>query len=69
MAEFAYGLDPIDPFDGSRDSDSDGVSIGGGIGFGFDRYWSNLEEYRFTAPPNTGTMVQIPEFPTQMEIV
>ena len=52
--EFAYGLDPTDPFDGSRDNDADGVSIGVGIGFGFDRYWSNLEEYRFTAPSEYG---------------
>ena len=52
--EFAYGLDPTDPFDGSRDNDADGVSIGLGIGFGFDRYWSNLEEYRFTAPSEYG---------------
>ena len=52
--EFAYGLDPTDPFDGSRDNDADGVSIGVGIGFGFDRHWSNLEEYRFTAPSEYG---------------
>ena len=46
--EFAYGLDPTDPFDASRDADDDGVSIGNSGAFGFDRLWSNLDEYRFS---------------------
>ena len=52
--EFAYGLDPTDPFDGSRDLDDDGVSIGGEGSFGFDRLWSNLEEYRFVSSSEDG---------------
>ena len=46
--EFVYGLDPTDPFDASRDADDDGVSIGDSGAFGFDRLWSNLDEYRFS---------------------
>ena len=45
--EFVHGLDPTDPNDAPRDSDADGVSIGYGGGFGYDRLWSNLEEFRF----------------------
>ena len=52
--EFAYGLDPTDPFDASRDNDADGVSIVGGSGHGFDRLWTNLEEYRFVTPSDFG---------------
>ncbi len=52
--EFAYGLDPTDPFDGYRDQDSDGVSIGSIGGFGFDRAWSNLDEFRFVSPSDQG---------------
>ena len=43
-----HGLDPTDPFDASRDADDDGVSIGETGAFGFDRLWSNLDEYRFS---------------------
>ena len=52
--EFAYGLDPTDPFDGYRDLDADGVSIDNSGSYGFDRLWSNLEEYRFVSSSEDG---------------
>ena len=52
--EFAYGLDPTDPYDGTRDQDSDGVSIGLGAGHGFDRLWTNLQEFRFISSSEFG---------------
>ena len=67
--EFAYGLDPTDPFDGSRDNDADGVSIGVGIGLDLTDtgvIWKNIASQ---LPPNTDTMAQIPEFQTLMETV
>ena len=44
--EFAYGLDPTDPYDAIRDQDSDGVNF---VleGLEFSRDWTNLDEYRF----------------------
>ncbi len=53
--EYVYGLDPTQSIrTASRDHDNDGVSIGGGSGPGFDRLWTNLEEYRFVAPSDFG---------------
>lgn len=44
--EFAYGLDPTDPYDRERDADADGVHFDV-AGVEFSRDWSNLDEYRF----------------------
>ena len=44
--EFAYGLDPTDPYDRNRDADSDGV-IFETSEITFNREWTNLDEYRF----------------------
>ena len=52
--EFVHGLDPTDPNDAPRDSDADGVSIGYGGGFGYDRLWSNLAEFRFITTTEEG---------------
>ncbi len=51
--EFAYGLDPTDPFDRDRDADADGVhfDVGGVI---FSRDWTNLDEYRFVTSSDNG---------------
>ncbi len=52
--EIAYGLDPTDPFDGSRDLDSDGVSIVWQGQTEYSRLWSNLDEYRFVSSSDSG---------------
>ena len=62
--EYAYGLDPTDPFDRDRDADADGVHFSVDD-IGFSRDWTNLDEYRFintsldgfngTDPRNTDT--------------
>ena len=67
--EFAYGLDPTDPFDGSgimtqmecplaSESVSDLTDTG--------VIWKNIASQ---LPLNTDTMAQIPEFQTLMEMV
>jgi hypothetical protein len=52
--EFAYGLDPTDPYDSPRDPDSDGVSITWNDGEGYTRQWSNLDEFRFISASMDG---------------
>ncbi len=52
--EFAYGLDPTDPYDSPRDPDSDGVSITWNGGEGYTRQWSNLDEFRFISATMDG---------------
>lgn len=45
--ELAYGLDPTDPWDALLDGDVDGLRLNGGDEL--DRWWTNLEEYRYVA--------------------
>ena len=52
--EFAYGLDPTDPFDATRDLAADGVSIEWGGQIQYNRLWSNLDEYRFVSTSEDG---------------
>ena len=52
--EFAYGLDPTDPYDSLRDPDSDGVSITWNDGEDYTRQWSNLDEFRFISASMDG---------------
>ena len=52
--EFAYGLDPTDPYDRDRDADADGVSYELADGTEFTRDWSNLEEYRYISTSEFG---------------
>ncbi len=52
--EFAYGLDPTDPFDAIRDLDADGVSIEWGGQIEYSRLWSNIDEYRFVSSSEGG---------------
>lgn len=52
--EYAHGLDPTDPFDAFRDLDDDGISLEGGNNPGFDRKWTNLDEFRYISPSEFG---------------
>ena len=50
--ELSYGLDPTDPWDALLDGDVDGLRLDGGDVM--DRWWTNLEEYRYVARTEEG---------------
>jgi hypothetical protein len=52
--EFAYGLDPTNPYDRDDDPDADGVNFDPGVDDYFDRSWSNLDEFRYVASTQQG---------------
>ena len=51
--EFAYDLDPTDPYDRDLDRDNDGVRFDPSSDY-IDRPWTNLDEYRFIATTTEG---------------
>ena len=56
--ELAYGLDPTDPWDALLDGDVDGLRLNGGDEL--DRWWTNLEEYRYVARTENGYNSTLP---------
>ena len=55
--EITYGLDPTDPWDAMLDGDVDGLCLNGGD---LDRWWTNLEEYRYIARTDSGFNSTLP---------
>ncbi|MDP6866166.1 MAG: hypothetical protein QGG62_04435, partial [Candidatus Poseidoniaceae archaeon] len=56
--ELAYDLDPTDPWDALLDGDVDGLRLNGGEEL--DRWWTNLEEYRYVARTAEGYNSTLP---------
>ncbi|MCH2645092.1 MAG: hypothetical protein MKZ54_07375, partial [Candidatus Poseidoniaceae archaeon] len=56
--ELSYGLDPTDPWDALLDGDVDGLRLDGGDVM--DRWWTNLEEYRYVARTEEGYNSTLP---------
>ena len=56
--EITYGLDPTDPWDAMLDGDVDGLRLNGGTDL--DRWWTNLEEYRYIARTDSGFNSTLP---------
>ncbi|MDP6899235.1 MAG: hypothetical protein QGF94_00150 [Candidatus Thalassarchaeaceae archaeon] len=52
--EFAYGLDPTNPYDRDDDPDADGVNFDPSVDEYYDRSWSNLDEFRYVASTEQG---------------
>ena len=46
--EYAYGLDPTDPYDGLLDSDGDGANMDAAQNPAIERPWTNLDEFLYT---------------------
>jgi len=46
--EYAYGLDPTDPYDGKLDSDGDGANMDAEQDLIIERPWTNLDEFLYT---------------------
>ena len=51
--EYAYDLDPTDPYDRDLDRDNDGVRFDPSSGY-VDKAWTNLDEYRYIATTSEG---------------
>ncbi len=51
--EYAYDLDPTDPYDRDLDRDNDGVRFNPSSGY-VDKAWTNLDEYRYIATTSEG---------------
>ena len=52
--EFAFGLDPTNPYDRDDDADADGVNFDPDVDDYFDRSWTNLDEFRYVATTSEG---------------
>ena len=53
--EFAFGLDPTDPFDALLDTDGDGVNLDPDEDIYLDRLWRNIDEFRYQSLSPNGT--------------